>query len=750
MDNFARWYDQDLAKPILLQYDRSLVFSGDNESVTVGVHVANNGEAASLAGTVSGAVIRSNGTTVPLTGTLSGSDVSVVLTSACFNVPGPIGVSLTVTSGDQKITVLKVVYSVEPTSTDTVVDPVGEVALDVADLIDDIENAVASIPADYNDLLAAVAPTFSTSTAYAAGAYVWYDGALYRFITAHPAGSWTGSDATFVSIGADLEAHAAAIAANAADIDAAEAAITQTRAMIAPTETNPAASAHAVGENIIYNGTLYEVIAPIAANDALTVGTNIAAVANGVSGQVSELMGAVNVIQYRPGENLYDEAHNGQIQSNPQYTVGTVYLNGYTGDIVVSCKATRANYITDPYVYDENGQTLAASFDSNIVYPAGIGSQKPRSGKLITIPSGAVRFEFKYRTASSTSTLVEEVMVTTGATCPRLYEQYQNIPYLVGSDYLVPTDLDKIAYVSTDGNDANDGLTYETAVASLSKGLNISNVIAVKRGTYAENLIVSNRRNVKIIPYDNNASFDIDEPVRDKIVVNASTFTVCDGLHIEDVKFNGGVLIDQSMGVELYNCDAVNGASHGFQINNSNIVMNRCYAAENTNDGFNFQSYGQSIMNDCVSYHNGDDGCSHHYGCMGTIYGGQFVDNQGKGGVTPAYGAVVNIIGAYCARNPYGIYYLSSSNVDQIPRTCVIDGCAMEGNTTQGLCVTTKYTVIAINCAYKNNTSDKLVTGTLNEMMPSDPNKITAPVSPATGAILTYNGSAWVAEAPQT
>ena len=445
MDNFARWYDQDLAKPILLQYDRSLVFSGDNESVTVGVHVAYNGEAASLAGTVSGAVIRSNGTTVPLTGTLSGSDVSVVLTSACFNVPGPIGVSLTVTSGDQKITVLKVMYSVEPTSTDTVVDPSGEVALDVADLIDDIENAVASIPADYSDLLAAVAPTFSTSTAYAAGAYVWYDGALYRFITAHAAGSWTGSDATLVSIGADLEAHvaaiavnhdaiapdfdtatayakedhvwynnalyrftashaagawvgtdatqvtvvseikrnegktetnanaiytlssnftqamsriqaiegnvasafsastayekgdyvlygtssygskslyrftadhpagawagsdatlvtigadlgahAAAIAANAADIDAAEAAITQTRAMIAPTETSPAASAHAVGENIIYNGTLYTVIAPIAANDALTVGTNIAAVTNGVSGQVGELKSAIS------------------------------------------------------------------------------------------------------------------------------------------------------------------------------------------------------------------------------------------------------------------------------------------------------------------------------------------------------------------------------------------------------------------------------------------------------------------------
>lgn len=204
MDNFERWYDQDLTKPILLRYDRSLVFTGDNESVTVGVHVTNNGEPAALAGTVSGAVIRSNGTTVPLTGTLSDSDVSVVLTSACVNVPGPIGVALTVTSGDQKVTVLKVVFPVEQTSTDNVVDPSSEITLEVADLIGDIETAIASIPANYSDLLATIAPTFSDSTAYASGAYVWYNGTLYRFTAAHAAGSWTGTDAVTVVIGSEL------------------------------------------------------------------------------------------------------------------------------------------------------------------------------------------------------------------------------------------------------------------------------------------------------------------------------------------------------------------------------------------------------------------------------------------------------------------------------------------------------------------------------------------------------------------
>ena len=457
----------------------------------------------------------------------------------------------------------------------------------------------------------------------------------------------------------------------------------------------------------------------------------------------NDLKSEISVIKYKPGTNLYDEAHNSQVQSNPQYTVGTVYLDGYTGDLVVSCKENKAGYIDKPHVYDANGQELTASFGT-AVYSEGF----LRQGKPITIPSGAARLEFRYRTAASGGTLVEEVMVTEGTTVPSVYKAYQNIPYLDGSDYLVQADIDKIAYVSTSGDDTNDGLTYETAVATFQRAAQISNVIVAERGTYNENLRIANRPNVKIIPYDNNASFDIDEPIRDKIIVYASTFTKCDGLHIEDVKFNGGVVIDQSMDVELFNCDAVSGVSHGFQVNNSNIILNRCYATGNTNDGFNFQGYGQSVMNDCVSDANGDDGCSHHYGCMGTINGGRFTNNP-KGGVTPAYGSIVNIYGAYFYGNRYGIYYLSSSNIAQELRTCVIESCAMEGNTEQGLSVTTKYTIVAINCVYKDNVSDKAVTGTLKEYFANDPNKIAAPSSPATGAVLTYNGSAWVAEVPQ-
>ena len=47
--------------------------------------------------------------------------------------------------------------------------------------------------------------------------------------------------------------------------------------VVAPTESSPSAAAHAVGEQIFYNNTLYTVTTAIAIGDTLTVGTNIAA-----------------------------------------------------------------------------------------------------------------------------------------------------------------------------------------------------------------------------------------------------------------------------------------------------------------------------------------------------------------------------------------------------------------------------------------------------------------------------------------
>lgn len=50
----------------------------------------------------------------------------------------------------------------------------------------------------------AIAPTFSASTAYPAGAYVIYNGSLYRFTAAHAAGAWVGTDAVAAVLGNDV------------------------------------------------------------------------------------------------------------------------------------------------------------------------------------------------------------------------------------------------------------------------------------------------------------------------------------------------------------------------------------------------------------------------------------------------------------------------------------------------------------------------------------------------------------------
>ena len=203
MAQFEKWFTQDLTQNIELRHCESIVFTNDNLSNVVGVNLFVNGVEYSGGGTVTASVVRSDGATVALSGTLDGNKASVTLTSGCFGVPGLIGVYIRLNDGDTKTTVLSAVFTVIQSETESAVDP-GTIIPSVQVLIDEIEDAVNSIPADYSQLLASIAPTFSTITAYAAGVYVWQEGVLYRFTAAHPAGSWTGTDATAVVVGNEL------------------------------------------------------------------------------------------------------------------------------------------------------------------------------------------------------------------------------------------------------------------------------------------------------------------------------------------------------------------------------------------------------------------------------------------------------------------------------------------------------------------------------------------------------------------
>lgn len=206
---FQMSFIQDIKRPIMIQHCGNLVFTGDNLSDTVSVSVLEDGEPYAISGTVSMNCIRADGATVTVTGSVSGNTASATLTQACVAIPGPLAVVMKITSDTTTTTLLKAVYMVDVGVTGTTVDP-GTIIPDINALISAIETAVGSIPSDYSSLLATIAPNFASGT-YSAGAYVWYNGTLYRF-TADHSGSWTGTDVETVVIGNELTNLKSAIA----------------------------------------------------------------------------------------------------------------------------------------------------------------------------------------------------------------------------------------------------------------------------------------------------------------------------------------------------------------------------------------------------------------------------------------------------------------------------------------------------------------------------------------------------------
>ena len=204
MARIEAWFNQDLKKAVKVQYLDGNVFSQDNNGNVLGVNVFDNGSPASLSGSISANIVRADGATVAATGSFSGNQAYVVLPQSAYAVPGILSVVLKLTSGEDVTTLLCVVGNVYMSSTDSIVDP-GTIIPSIQTLIDEIEAAIASVPADYSALLAAIAGTYSAASAYMAGDYCWYEGSLYRCVTNIPVGeSWNASHWHSVAIANDV------------------------------------------------------------------------------------------------------------------------------------------------------------------------------------------------------------------------------------------------------------------------------------------------------------------------------------------------------------------------------------------------------------------------------------------------------------------------------------------------------------------------------------------------------------------
>lgn len=195
-------FKQDLTEPVKIRHYEGVVFTGDDCGNLIKVALFDGGTPYSGGGTVSATAVLADGTTFPLTqGSITGNMVSVPLEAGALAVSGLMGLYVKISGGGIICTVLNAIFTVQVTDTGMVP---AAIVTTVNELVAAIRDAQDSIPADLTNLLAAVAPTFSTTTAYNAGAYVWQGGKLYRFTAAHPAGTWTGTDAVTVALGNDV------------------------------------------------------------------------------------------------------------------------------------------------------------------------------------------------------------------------------------------------------------------------------------------------------------------------------------------------------------------------------------------------------------------------------------------------------------------------------------------------------------------------------------------------------------------
>ena len=237
MATFEKWFQQDLNDDVVVRHCESCVFTEDNLSNIIGVTLTKGGVPASVSGTVQCNVIRGDSATITFTGTLSGNQVSATLPQAAFVYTGFISVILKIISGTTKTTVLKAIFTVERTTTDTIVDP-SHVIPSIAELLAKIEEmeqgtTAANTAASAANTAAGKANTAATNA----------DNKASAANTAASSANTAASNANSKATAADTAATAANTAATAANTAAENANAKATLANTAATNANTKADA---------------------------------------------------------------------------------------------------------------------------------------------------------------------------------------------------------------------------------------------------------------------------------------------------------------------------------------------------------------------------------------------------------------------------------------------------------------------------------------------------------------------------
>lgn len=173
------WYNQDLQNPVKVHYLNGNLFSHNGNGNRIGVHVFDNGEPVTLAGTVSGYVVTSDGSTVPCTGSRSGNNASILVPPAAYQ-PGAVFITVFLTDGNTVTTLASVSTSVLVARTGNQVSP-GSVVTDWTQTINAAMQDVETAAENLGHIVAT--PYASLTFPVPLGKYTYYNNNLYRCIS---------------------------------------------------------------------------------------------------------------------------------------------------------------------------------------------------------------------------------------------------------------------------------------------------------------------------------------------------------------------------------------------------------------------------------------------------------------------------------------------------------------------------------------------------------------------------------------
>ena len=644
MAAFEKVYVQNLNYPLKIQYSPDVAFTKDNLSNTISVLLYTGEIPYSGGGTASASVVRADGVTVPLSGTVAANKISVSLTDSALDVPGTTQIYIKLTAGSVVTTVFAGVFSVVCSETDSIIEPATPVS--VAALIASINAAIASIPADWSLMKAAIARDFDSSTAYGVGEYVWYNGRLYRFIATHAAGSWDANQVTPATLSNDVE-----------------------------TVFNRMAVRYDSPQNLT-------------AAQQGTARTNIAAASEA---DVTDLKSALNFDNLLLGTDWLP----GFIAATGAYSAGGT-------DRICTRFIPCPPGITINYIAETNHPNICGiafynkytTFISGEKNNADIGTEAS-----VTSPANTAYMRLSTKVAIKNQTCAKYAG-NNSSVLAWLQRQITNLTV-----YVDKTIGDDTTGAGTSGSPYK---TIAKAISTGAKNICISPGIYTEpvSASFLEylrlfpNYVSFNSTSITDKPkviIDGNG--EIDTPL---------SLSYIRELYLDDIVVQNsasgkkGCVIDHCQHIELHNCEFLNNGHDGCVINYSNGIIRDCKANGNGNDGFNMNYFGDTQFINCSGHDNVDDGISHHQGCTGYIEGGEWYGN-GKGGVaSPAHGSQVDIANVYCHDNAYGIY--ANADSDTVARTFHDWNSVLVNNSQYGI-TSKRNTAIMYNCKIAGNTA---------------------------------------------